>query len=203
MERSTDLPDARPAAMTALRHIPNALSVFRMLLVVPVALLLRQEKFQLTLAVFAFAAATDGLDGFLAKRCGWASELGKILDPLADKILLVGVFITLAMMDLVPIWLAATAVARDVVITAGALTYQCLYGYPHGKPTPVSKLNTLCQISYLLLIVAASAIGTALPTATTVLGALVFVTTVVSGMDYVITYTQKAIAASRADRRQS
>ena len=61
--------------------------------------------------MFAFAAATDGLDGFLAKRFGWTSELGKILDPLADKILLVGVFITLAALGVVPVWLAATAVA--------------------------------------------------------------------------------------------
>ena len=60
------------------------------------------DNYRLTLLVFAFAAATDGLDGFLAKRFGWTSELGKILDPLADKILLVGVFITLAALGVVP-----------------------------------------------------------------------------------------------------
>ena len=89
-----------------MRHIPNALCILRMLLVVPVAWLLVTDDYRLTLAMFAFAAATDGLDGSLAKRFGWTSELGKILDPLADKILLVGVFITLAALGVVPLWLA-------------------------------------------------------------------------------------------------
>lgn len=183
-----------------MRHIPNALCILRMLLVVPVALLLSAGEYRLTLWLFAFAGFTDGLDGFLAKRCGWMSELGRILDPLADKILLVGVFITLAALGIVPVWLAATAVARDVVITAGALSYNWLYGYPHGRPTVVSKINTLCQIVYLLLAVAAKAGDWAPDHALLILGALVFVMTIVSGIDYVVTYTRKAVAASRQQR---
>ena len=187
-----------------MRHIPNALCILRMLLVVPVAWLLNAGEYQLTLWMFAFAAFTDGLDGFLAKRFGWTSELGRILDPLADKILLVCVFITLAALGIVPVWLAATAVARDVVITAGALSYNWLYGYPHGRPTVVSKINTLCQILYLLLAVAAKASANMEEwtpnNVLIVLGALVFVTTIVSGIDYVVTYTRKAIEASRQQR---
>jgi cardiolipin synthase (CMP-forming) len=183
-----------------MRHIPNALCVLRMLLVVPVAWLLARGEYRLTLWIFGFAAATDGLDGFLAKRCGWTSALGKILDPLADKILLVGVFITLTATGVVPVWLAAAAVGRDLLITAGAITYNSLYGDPHGNPTPISKLNTLCQILYLLLVVGAHAAESRPGTAIDVLGALVFVTTAVSGIDYVITYTQKALAASRQRR---
>ena len=183
-----------------MRHIPNALCILRMLLVVPIAWLLNTGDYKLTLWVFAFAGFTDGLDGFLAKRCGWMSELGKILDPLADKILLVSVFITLAVLGIVPAWLAATAVLRDVTITAGAISYNALYGYPHGKPTVISKINTLCQIMYLLLAVAAKAGEWEPDTALLILGALVFVTTVVSGIDYVVTYTRKAIEASRRQR---
>jgi cardiolipin synthase len=183
-----------------MRHIPNALCILRMLLVVPVAWLLSAGEYQLTLWVFAFAGFTDGLDGFLAKRCGWMSELGKILDPLADKILLVSVFITLAALGIVPLWLAATAVLRDVTITAGAISYNALYGYPNGKPTLISKINTGCQILYLLLAVAAKAGHWVPDTALVVLGAMVFVTTVVSGIDYVVTYTRKAIEASRQQR---
>ncbi|MBL8270805.1 CDP-alcohol phosphatidyltransferase family protein [Steroidobacter sp.] len=183
-----------------MRHIPNALCILRMLLVVPIAWLLSAGEYQLTLWVFAFAGFTDGLDGFLAKRCGWMSELGKILDPLADKILLVGVFITLAALGIVPVWLAATAVLRDVTITAGAISYNALYGYPHGKPTVISKINTLCQIMYLLLAVAAKAGEWTPDVALLILGALVFVTTVVSGIDYVVTYTRKAVEASRQQR---
>lgn len=182
-----------------LRHIPNALCVFRMLLVAPVAWLLARGDYSTTLWVFGVAAATDGLDGFLAKRFGWTSELGKILDPLADKILLVCVFVTLAALGLVPVWLAAAAVLRDVTITVGAIVYNALFGYPNGRPTPVSKLNTLVQILYLLLVVATHAMGRDEP-AMTILGALVFVTTVVSGLDYVLTYSRKAIAVSRERR---
>jgi cardiolipin synthase len=183
-----------------LRHIPNALCVFRMLLVVPVAWLLAQGEYWATLWVFAVAAASDGLDGFLAKRFGWTSELGKILDPLADKILLVSVFIALAVLGLVPVWLAGAAVARDVVITGGAIAYNWLYGYPNGRPTPISKLNTLCQILYLLLVVAAHALQRSFEPIITIFGALMFVTTVVSGLDYVLTYSRKAIVANRQRR---
>lgn len=186
--------------MSALRFIPNALCILRMLLVVPVAWLLAHGEFRTTLWLFALAAATDALDGFLAKRCGWTSELGKILDPLADKILLVGVFVTLAAMGLVPLWLAATAVARDLVISFGAIAYKTLIGDPQGHPTLVSKLNTLCQVVYLLLVVAAHATGYVPLWMLTATGALVFVTTVVSGIDYVITYARKAVAVSRRRR---
>jgi cardiolipin synthase len=173
-----------------------------MLLVIPVGWLLVTDNYRFTLAMFAFAAATDGLDGSLAKRFGWTSELGKILDPLADKILLVGVFITLAALGVVPLWLAGTAVARDVIITVGAIIYKSLYGYGElqGRPTAVSKLNTLCQIIYLLLVVAGRAYDFTPQIAITVLGALVFVTTVVSGLDYVLTYSHRAIEVSRRRR---
>ena len=187
--------------MFQLRFIPNALCILRMLLVVPVALLLVRQDFLRTMWLFAFAAATDGLDGFLAKRCGWTSELGKILDPLADKILLVGTYITLAAIGFVPIWLATVVVGRDVVITVGAILYNKLYGYPNGRPTAISKLNTLCQIVFALLIVGSHAISHPPELAITVLGALVFVTTVVSGLDYVIVYARKAIDAHRASHQ--
>ena len=186
-----------------MRHIPNALCILRMLLVVPVAWLLATDNYRLTLAMFAFAAATDGLDGFLAKRFGWTSELGKILDPLADKILLVGVFITLAALGVVPMWLAATAVLRDVTITAGAIIYKSLYGYGElqGRPTASQ------QAEYVVPDHLPAAgrrrrapVDFAPQIAITVLGALVFITTVVSGLDYVITYSRRAIEVSRRRR---
>ena len=103
-------------------------------------------------------------------------------------------------MGLVPPWLAIAAVGRDVVITAGAITYKMLYGDPHGHPTAISKLNTVCQILYLLLVVAAHAAKHSPQIVVTMLGALVFVTTIVSGLDYVLTYSRKAMQASRRSR---
>ena len=189
--------------MSLLRFIPNTLCILRMLLLPPVVWLLIQHEFTLTLWMFAVAAVSDGLDGFLAKRFGWTSQLGKALDPLADKILLVGVFATVAFTGMVPMWLAVTAVARDLIITAGALSYLALYGYPHGQPTVISKLNTLCQILFLLAVIAGHALEADWSVAVTILGALVLVTTVVSGLDYVITWSHKAIEAARERRAGS
>lgn len=185
------------------RHLPNALCILRMLLVVPIAWALTRGDALLALLLFAVAAFTDGLDGFLAKRCGWESALGKILDPLADKLLLVTVFLTLGILGLVPLWLALAAVLRDVVITAGALTYKALYGDPEGHPTGVSKVNTMLQLLYVLLVVGSAAGATPLQSgpalaALEALGAAGFVTTVVSGLDYVITYARKARRAHLA-----
>ena len=96
--------------------IPNLICLLRMALTVPIVIWLAEGRFAQTLVLFAIAAASDILDGYLAKTFGWTSELGKILDPLADKLLLVSVFITLAVIGLVPVWLAFIAVLRDVVI---------------------------------------------------------------------------------------
>jgi cardiolipin synthase len=183
---------------TMLRHLPNALCILRMLLAVPVAWLLADDEYLLTLLVFAFAAVTDALDGFLAKRFDWSTELGKALDPLADKILLVTAFVTLTVLGLVPMWLAIPVVLRDVVITAGAISYRVLYGpLTEAQPTIISKLNTLVQILYVLSIVATLALNLTLGALNVVLATLVMVTTVASGIDYVATYAQLAISKSR------
>ena len=88
-----------------LRHLPNALCIARMLMVAPLILLLIEGNYPWVLVVFLVAGFTDGLDGFLAKRFGWRSWLGGILDPLADKLLLVSTFLTLTYIGLTPLWL--------------------------------------------------------------------------------------------------
>ena len=104
--------------------VPNLICLLRIALTVPIVVLLAEGRYGQTLVLFAIAAASDILDGYLAKTFGWSSELGKVLDPLADKLLLVSVFITLAVIGLVPVWLAAIAVLRDVVIGVGACIYK-------------------------------------------------------------------------------
>jgi cardiolipin synthase len=180
-----------------LRHLPNALCIVRMLLAIPVGWLLARDEYGATLWVFALAAITDALDGYLAKRFGWESELGKTLDPLADKVLLVTAFITLTVVGRVPIWLAIVVVSRDVIIGCGALTYRFFFGPINGQPTLVSKLNTLFQIGYVLIVVGAQAAARAQPVAIAILTTLVLVTTVASGVDYIATYIQRAIGVSR------
>jgi len=182
----------------SLRFLPNLLCILRMLLVYPVAHWILQGRYPEVMALFALAAFTDGLDGFLAQHFGWTSELGKHLDPLADKLLLVTVFICLSVVGHVPWWLTLLVLLRDVVIICGAIAYRVLIGPLNGQPTMPSKLNTLCQILYCLAVVSRVAYTLPPDWAVTALGALVFVSTFVSGLDYVMIYSRRAVAASRA-----
>ena len=183
-----------------LATIPNLICLLRIALTVPIIVLLAEGRYGQTLVLFAVAAASDLLDGYLAKTFGWTSELGKFLDPLADKLLLVSVFITLACIGLVPVWLAAIAVLRDVVIGVGAAAYRWLFGPIEGRPTMPSKLNTLVQLLFVIAVVWRAAFEDLPEWVIQGLGALVLVTTVVSGVDYVLTYVRKAIAVSRGRR---
>ncbi len=184
----------------SLRQLPNIICVARIGLVVPIAHTLLAGDFITTLWLFAVAAFSDGLDGFLAKRFGWTTELGKFLDPLADKLLLVTVFITLAVAGYTPVWLAVIVVTRDVVIGVGSAVFSWLFGPLHGRATTVSKINTGVQILYVLGVVAYLGLGWPPAAVVVTLGAAVLVTTVVSGIDYVLTYSRRAGAVARARR---
>lgn len=182
----------------SLRFLPNLLCILRILLVYPVAQWILQGRYSAVLGLFAIAAFTDGLDGFLAKRFGWTSELGRILDPAADKLLLITMFVCLSVAGLVPWWLTALVILRDLVIVFGAFAYRELIGPVNGSPTVASKLNTLCQILFCLAVVATAAYGWPGESAITALGALVLLTTAVSGIDYVLMYSRRATSAVRA-----
>jgi len=181
----------------SLRHLPNLLCLLRIVLVYPVAAWILQGRHGAVLALFALAAFTDALDGFLAKRFDWTSELGKVLDPLADKLLLVTVFVCLSVTGLVPWWLTAVVILRDLVILFGALTFKRLFGPLRGAPTAVSKVNTLCQIVFCLAVVATAASGWPGTAALNALGALVLLTTAVSGIDYTLIYSRRAARVTR------
>ena len=182
----------------SLAWLPNAICVARIALVLPSVVALLAGRYELTLLLFGVAAVSDGLDGWLAKTFGWTSRLGKILDPIADKLLLVSVFLALAWLGRVPIWLAATVVLRDLLIVVGAAAYHFLIGYIEGHPTPVSKLNTLLQLTFVLAVIADAAWPSVPPAMLVGLGAATFVTTVISGLDYVLTYAREALRAGRS-----
>lgn len=183
-----------------LSSLPNLICIARIVLAVPVVWTLVHGHYGWTLGLFLVAAISDGLDGYLAKRFGWTSETGKILDPAADKLLLVSVFITLTLLGLVPLWLAAVAVARDLVIAIGAGVYRWRFGPLEGRPTWPSKINTVLQLGYVLAVIGNAATPWIAEALVTALGAAVFVTTVVSGVDYVMIYVRKAARVTRARR---
>ena len=189
-------PAARPSFVRAA-NIPNLICVLRMALVWPIVDALVTARYELALLLIAIAGLSDGLDGFLAKRFNWRSRLGGILDPLADKLLLVSAFVTLTWTALVPPWLTAVVIARDVLIIGGGLVYQAVVAPLQPEPSRVSKLNTGAQLLFICAIVANRGFG--LPPAEVLIpsGAAVLVTSTVSGLDYVMRWSGKAARSHR------
>jgi cardiolipin synthase (CMP-forming) len=176
------------------RQIPNVITVIRMLLVVPIAICLARRQLAATMALFALAALSDAADGFLARRFGWQSQLGGVLDPIADKLLLATVFVSLSFLKLVPLWLMVAAVARDAIIVLGAAAYRFFIGPLTANPSIVGKFNTLCQAAFVVVVVARAQFLVPPAWVAVWLGALVFATVVVSGIDYVLVYGRRAAA---------
>jgi cardiolipin synthase len=183
-----------------LRQIPNLITALRILLIAPIAVALLRHELLIALGLFFFAVVSDLLDGFIAKRFGWQSALGGVLDPAADKLLLATSFVVLAVMHLVPLWLMATAVARDLIIVGGAIAYRLWLGPVQARPSNLSKLNTLCQALFILCVIARQQFSQPDAWAIVTLGALTFLTTAVSGIDYVLRYGKAALEESRSRR---
>lgn len=172
--------------------LPNAISLMRMALVVPILLLILEGSFGWALALFWLAGLSDGVDGYLAKRFNWHTRLGALLDPVADKLLVAGMFITLAYTQDIPMWLAAIVIGRDLVIVAGAIAYNFLIGPVDGEPTNISKINTVLELLFLLFVLTRAGYGWPDPSWITVLGAAILVTVVISGVDYVWSWSRRA-----------
>lgn len=174
------------------RDIPNLISFLRILLTLPIVWLLFEQEFSYALMLFAVAGFSDGLDGFLAKHYHWQSHLGGLLDPLADKALLMSSFLVLGGLGLIPVWLVILVIFRDLTIMGGALYYHFSVEEVDADPTLISKLNTLLQIVLVLVVVTDAG---PLPLPSLLLQGLVWatgLTTLVSGGVYVWVWTRKA-----------
>jgi cardiolipin synthase len=175
-----------------VRHLPNLICLVRLALIWPILTQLHAGQYRMALGLFIVAAASDGLDGYLAKRFDWISEVGKFLDPLADKLLLVTVFVESAWLGLVPWWLTAAVVARDVMIGLGALIFRLWFGPLHGRPTRFSKINTAAQLLYVMLVMLNAAFGVPPREVLAAIALVTFLTTVLSGLHYVQMFTRRA-----------
>ena len=175
-----------------LRDLPNIISALRLIAVIPVVWLLLEREFGWALLLFAVAGLSDGVDGFLAKHYGWQSRLGGILDPLADKILLVSCFLVLGSISLIPIWLVLAVVFRDLVIVTGAILYHFRVAEVEAAPTLTSKLNTVLQLLLVVLVIMdAGPVPLPGPLIETLTWACL-VTVAVSGIQYVWVWGRKA-----------
>jgi len=175
--------------------VPNILTVFRMVLIPVFVSLLFYQRFLLALGVFVLAGLTDGLDGLLARRFNQKSQLGTILDPIADKMMLVTAFIVLSMRNVyplplpshlpVPFWVTVAVISRDVFIIVGAAAINVVTGFRGFRPSLLGKINTTVQIVAVGIIMLAASVpygtGYYLPT----LYALIFGFAVLSGAHYV------------------
>lgn len=175
--------------------LPNILTVIRMVLIPVFVSLLFYGRFGWALGVFVLAGVTDGLDGLLARRFNQKSQLGTILDPIADKLLLVTAFIVLSLPSIipqpmprhfpVPFWVTAAVISRDVFIVVGSAAINIVTGFRRFRPSWLGKINTVVQIVAVVAILTAahfpSLSGYLLPSVYTI----VFASALVSGLHYV------------------
>lgn len=139
--------------------IPNIITLGRILLVPVIVWAIASGQMAVALVLFLVAGISDAVDGFLAKQFNMASELGALLDPLADKALLVSIYVTLGIAGAIPRWLVILVVSRDIMIV-GAVIVSWLVDKPIPmKPLMVSKLNTLAQVAYAALILGMLGLG--------------------------------------------
>ncbi|BAQ48126.1 MULTISPECIES: CDP-alcohol phosphatidyltransferase family protein [Methylobacterium] len=143
------------------RSLPNLITAARLALVPVVVWAIAREAWGAAFLVFAAAGISDGIDGFLARRYAFASRLGAILDPLADKALMLAVLVGLTLAGLVPAWFPAVLVARDAVMVAGAGLARLAGRSLASPPLLVGKLNTACQIAFLAWLLGSRALGIA------------------------------------------
>lgn len=175
--------------------LPNVLTIFRMVLIPIFVSLLFYQRFVWALVVFVLAGVTDGLDGLLARRFDQQSQLGTILDPIADKLMLVTAFIVLSMRGVfhsplpkhlpVPFWVTVAVISRDVFIIVGAAAINIMTGFRGFKPSWLGKVNTAVQILAITAIMFSASVpigsGYYLPTIYT----SVFTLAILSGVHYV------------------
>ncbi len=180
-----------------LEYIPNLITLGRIAMVGPIVWYLVNEDYGVAFLLFLVAGASDALDGQLAKRLGWESRLGGLLDPAADKLLLVAGFLCLGWLDALPGWLVALVILRDLVIVAGAATYHWRVAPLEVDPMFISKVNTVLQIALVLVAIAERAWAAVPPVLSQLLVVAVAATTIASGAAYVIEWSRRAANPAR------
>jgi len=165
-------------------NLPNALTVLRLLLIPIFVWLLTSGQYQWAFGTLLTAGVTDVLDGAVARMTNQRTQLGAYLDPLADKLLMIAAFVTLAMLHLVPVWVAIVVVGRDLVIASGTFTLHLLKTPIAVAPTILGKGTTLTQLVYLALALWLISLQEDVQALAPLL-ALMVALTVVSGLHYV------------------
>lgn len=180
-----------------LQYLPNALTLSRLLLAIPLGILILRGDFSWAVGVGILAGVTDALDGYFARRLNAFSRWGAALDPIADKILITVAFLSFAQAGLIPWYLALAVITRDLVIVIGAACYYKLVGPFEFAATSMSKFNMFVQICFCVLVLVNQVVATIPPFAMTIGTVAVLFIAAASGFDYVMSWTIKAIRARR------
>ncbi|WP_424134646.1 CDP-alcohol phosphatidyltransferase family protein [Roseomonas chloroacetimidivorans] len=178
-------PGTAPPADGALLTLPNIITFARLCAVPAVVWLVIQHRLDLAFLIFVGAGVSDAIDGWLARVLNARSVLGSMLDPVADKALLVSVYVTLAIIDVLPDWLAILVVFRDLLIVGGLLLLTLMGSRPAIRPLLISKLNTLMQIALAGIALMLAGFGLDAGWLLPLLIGCVTVTTIASGAAYV------------------
>jgi cardiolipin synthase len=173
-------------------NIPNLISLGRLLSVPVTVWLILADEIQAAFWLFIAAGISDGIDGFIAKRFNAESKLGRFLDPIADKALLVSVFITLGQEEFLQAWLVILVVFRDALIVGGALLFETLTHSLTMEPLKISKVNTVAQIILAATVLGFNGFGVNDPGIIAAMVVVVALTTVLSGLLYVVKWTDRA-----------
>jgi len=165
--------------------IPNLITLARILAVPVILWAITSGEMRIAFALFLAAGLSDLVDGYLAKRFGMATELGAYLDPLADKAMIVSIYVALGIVEAIPRWLVILVVSRDIMIVSAVILSWLVDKPVKLKPIAVSKLNTVAQIVYATVVLAALTFGWEIPLVKGVLMAVVAVLTLLSVAFYV------------------
>lgn len=174
------------------KDIPNLISIARIILVAPITYYLWLEQYQVALILFLVGGLSDGLDGFLARRYHWETELGVILDPMGDKLMMLAGYLLLGWHQLLPWWLVALVILRDFILVVGSFLYRLFIGNAKPKPIWISKINTTLQIILVLLVMISQVLNVPQFLIDLML-VTVTITTVISGFAYVSEWGERAL----------
>ncbi|MGH6952899.1 MAG: CDP-alcohol phosphatidyltransferase family protein [Alphaproteobacteria bacterium] len=179
--------------------LPNAISAARLLCVPASVWLILAGRLDLAFWVFVGAGLSDAVDGYVAKRLGQSTTIGRVLDPAADKALLVSVYLTLGVSGYLPAWLVSLVVLRDLLIVAGAMPAIRSGRAVALRPLAISKVNTALQLALAGLVLASRGLGFDDSGSIAGLGYVVAATTLASGFAYLVKRGRRVASAGNPE----
>lgn len=184
-----------------VKHLPNLLTICRLLMVPMVVVMILEGRLDWAFWGFLVAGLTDAVDGILARMLDARTKIGGFLDPLADKALLVSVFVALGWEGVLPSWIVTLVVFRDVLIVGGAILYEMIVGGLHMRPLFISKANTVAQVALGAGTLAVEGLKLDVGPLVGVLTMAAAATTILSGGAYLWVWGRHALDATHEDDR--